>query len=204
MGIGGFHKDASNDRNQKRIRDPRDGTRATDAATTGTSSSLELEQRKQRIGVARSGRRTEGTTQMQEDGSYTNHLPSSPSSIAPPIPLSAGSTEDFPMHVLIHATGSDSNLIQVIAFLNPSVPFSLFSLLFTISLLIMFGIWRFSSPGLKPLTPFRRGDEAVVIERLQQMESNLNSTSRTLLSRMDIKDASNAKKLLVCFFNAFL
>ncbi|KAL4567893.1 hypothetical protein LXL04_023489 [Taraxacum kok-saghyz] len=152
MGIGGFHKDASNDRNQKRIRDPRDGTRATDAATTGTSSSLELEQRKQRIGVARSGRRTEGTTQMQEDGSYTNHLPSSPSSIAPPIPLSAGSTEDFPMHVLIHATGSDSNLIQ--------------------------------------------GDEAVVIERLQQMESNLNSTSRTLLSRMDIKDASNAKKLL--------
>ncbi|KAL4584085.1 hypothetical protein LXL04_008675 [Taraxacum kok-saghyz] len=40
------------------------------------------------------------------------------------------------------------------------------------------------------------GDEAVVIERLQQMESNLNSTSRTLLSRMDIKDASNAKKLL--------
>ncbi|KAL4567746.1 hypothetical protein LXL04_023339 [Taraxacum kok-saghyz] len=41
-----------------------------------------------------------------------------------------------------------------------------------------------------------QGDEAVVIERLQQMESNLNSTSRTLLSRMDIKDASNAKKLL--------
>ncbi|KAL4573699.1 hypothetical protein LXL04_020514 [Taraxacum kok-saghyz] len=41
-----------------------------------------------------------------------------------------------------------------------------------------------------------KGDEAVVIERLQQMESNLNSTSRTLLSRMDIKDASNAKKLL--------
>ncbi|KAL4589144.1 hypothetical protein LXL04_002048 [Taraxacum kok-saghyz] len=43
---------------------------------------------------------------------------------------------------------------------------------------------------------FVQGDEAVVIERLQQMESNLNSTSRTLLSRMDIKDASNAKKLL--------
>ncbi|KAL4573644.1 hypothetical protein LXL04_020649 [Taraxacum kok-saghyz] len=42
----------------------------------------------------------------------------------------------------------------------------------------------------------KQGDEAVVIERLQQMESNLNSTSRTLLSRMDIKDASNAKKLL--------
>ncbi|KAL4579524.1 hypothetical protein LXL04_015674 [Taraxacum kok-saghyz] len=42
-----------------------------------------------------------------------------------------------------------------------------------------------------------QGDEAVVIERLQQMESNLNSTSRTLLSRMDIKDASNAKKLLI-------
>lgn len=41
-----------------------------------------------------------------------------------------------------------------------------------------------------------QGDEAVVIERLQQVESNLNSTSRTLLSRMDIKDASNAKKLL--------
>ncbi|KAL4557365.1 hypothetical protein LXL04_035541 [Taraxacum kok-saghyz] len=41
-----------------------------------------------------------------------------------------------------------------------------------------------------------QGDEALVIERLQQMESNLNSTSRTLLSRMDIKDASNAKKLL--------
>ncbi|KAL4584192.1 hypothetical protein LXL04_008784 [Taraxacum kok-saghyz] len=41
-----------------------------------------------------------------------------------------------------------------------------------------------------------QGDKAVVIERLQQMESNLNSTSRTLLSRMDIKDASNAKKLL--------
>ncbi|KAL4555902.1 hypothetical protein LXL04_038534 [Taraxacum kok-saghyz] len=41
-----------------------------------------------------------------------------------------------------------------------------------------------------------QGDEAVVIERLQQMESDLNSTSRTLLSRMDIKDASNAKKLL--------
>ncbi|CAI9302110.1 unnamed protein product [Lactuca saligna] len=40
------------------------------------------------------------------------------------------------------------------------------------------------------------GDEAVVIERLQQVESSLNSTSRTLLSRMDIKDASNAKKLL--------
>ncbi|CAH1446468.1 unnamed protein product [Lactuca virosa] len=40
------------------------------------------------------------------------------------------------------------------------------------------------------------GDEAVVIERLQQVETNLNSTSRTLLSRMDIKDASNAKKLL--------
>lgn len=41
-----------------------------------------------------------------------------------------------------------------------------------------------------------QGDEAVVIGRLQQVESNLNSTSRTLLSRMDIKDASNAKKLL--------
>lgn len=46
---------------------------------------------------------------------------------------------------------------------------------------------------------FVQGDEAAVIERLQQVESNLNSTSRTLLSRMDIKDASNAKKLLVCF-----
>ncbi|GKB75281.1 plastid division protein CDP1, chloroplastic, partial [Tanacetum coccineum] len=46
-----------------------------------------------------------------------------------------------------------------------------------------------------------QGDEAVVIERLQQLEANLNSTSRTLISRKDIKDASNAKKLLESWVN---
>ncbi|KAI7751317.1 hypothetical protein M8C21_002877, partial [Ambrosia artemisiifolia] len=40
-----------------------------------------------------------------------------------------------------------------------------------------------------------QGDEAVVVERLQQLESNLKATSRTLISG-NIKDASNAKKLL--------
>lgn len=37
-------------------------------------------------------------------------------------------------------------------------------------------------------------------ERLQQVELNLNSTSRTLLSWMEIKDASNVKKLLESWF----
>lgn len=46
-----------------------------------------------------------------------------------------------------------------------------------------------------------QGDEAVVIERLQQLESNLNSTSRTLISGKDIKDASNGKKLLESWVN---
>ncbi|KAD4584062.1 hypothetical protein E3N88_21663 [Mikania micrantha] len=41
-----------------------------------------------------------------------------------------------------------------------------------------------------------QGEEAVVVERLQQLESNLKATSRTLISGNDMKDASNAKKLL--------
>ncbi|KAI3783719.1 hypothetical protein L1987_42805 [Smallanthus sonchifolius] len=46
-----------------------------------------------------------------------------------------------------------------------------------------------------------QGDEAVVVERLQQLESNLKATSRTLISGNDIKDASNAKKLLESWVN---
>lgn len=45
------------------------------------------------------------------------------------------------------------------------------------------------------------GDEAVVVEKLQQVELNLNSTSRTLISGKDPKDASNAKKLLESWVN---
>nr|XP_043615276.1 plastid division protein CDP1, chloroplastic [Erigeron canadensis] len=46
-----------------------------------------------------------------------------------------------------------------------------------------------------------QGDESVVIEKLQQVELNLNSTSRTLISGKDPKDASNAKKLLESWVN---
>ncbi|KAK1431477.1 hypothetical protein QVD17_07936 [Tagetes erecta] len=50
-----------------------------------------------------------------------------------------------------------------------------------------------------------QGDETVVVERLQQLESNLKATSRTLISGNDIKDASNAKKLLESWvYNAVL
>ncbi|KAJ0644719.1 hypothetical protein HanRHA438_Chr16g0758881 [Helianthus annuus] len=45
-----------------------------------------------------------------------------------------------------------------------------------------------------------QGDEAVVVERLQQLESNLKATSRTLISG-NMKDASNAKKLLESWVN---
>ncbi|XP_071710650.1 plastid division protein CDP1, chloroplastic [Rutidosis leptorrhynchoides] len=44
-------------------------------------------------------------------------------------------------------------------------------------------------------------DEAVVIGKLHQVESNSNSTSRTLISGKDPKDASNAKKLLESWVN---
>ncbi|XP_024970664.1 plastid division protein CDP1, chloroplastic [Cynara cardunculus var. scolymus] len=46
-----------------------------------------------------------------------------------------------------------------------------------------------------------QGDEAVVVERLRQVESNSNLTSRTLISGKDIKDASNAKKMLESWLN---
>ncbi|KAJ9546061.1 hypothetical protein OSB04_025768 [Centaurea solstitialis] len=46
-----------------------------------------------------------------------------------------------------------------------------------------------------------QGDEAVVVERLRQVESNSNLTSRTLISGKDITDASNAKKLLESWLN---
>ncbi|KAI3757105.1 hypothetical protein L6452_04638 [Arctium lappa] len=46
-----------------------------------------------------------------------------------------------------------------------------------------------------------QGDEAVVVERLRQVESNSNLTSRTLISGKDIKDASNSKKLLESWLN---
>lgn len=65
-----------------------------------------------------------------------------------------------------------------------------------LTFLISFSCLVLNAKELRSVT--FQGDEATAVERLRQLELNLNTTSRNLLQTKEIGEVSNANKSLVC------